>query len=67
LVNADRVKRKLPCLLLDNDANSKNGWRVFMRTRYRFEQFKKRTPEKFDTLVNRIIADLSELEKAVNS
>ena len=36
-----------------------------MRMRYRFEQFKKHNPEKFDTLVNRIIFDLSELEKAV--
>jgi len=37
-----------------------------MRTRYRFGQFKKRNPEKFNTLVNRVIFDLSELEKAVS-
>ncbi len=38
-----------------------------MRSRYRFEQFKKHNPEKFNTLVYQIISDLSELEKAVSS
>ena len=38
-----------------------------MRSRYRFEQLKKNNPEKRNTLTNKIIADLSELEKAVNS
>jgi len=37
-----------------------------MRARYRFEQFKKHNPAKYSTLFNRIIADLSELEKAVS-
>jgi hypothetical protein len=67
LVNADRVKRKLPSLLLDGDTNSKEGWRAFMRNRYCFEQFRVRKPEKFNTLTNKVTADLSELEKAVES
>jgi hypothetical protein len=67
MVDADRVKRKLPSLFVGNcSSRSKEGWRDFMRSRYRFEQFKKHNPEKFNTLVNRIIADLSELEKAVS-
>ena len=66
LVDADRVKRKLPSLLLDGSTNSKKGWRAFMRSRYRYEQFQKRNPEKFNTLTNKVIADLNELEKAVS-
>jgi hypothetical protein len=34
-----------------------------MRVRFRFGQFKKRNPEKFNTLISLIIADLPELEK----
>ena len=68
MVNADRVKRKLPSLLVDDCSNQhKKDWNKFMKSRYRFEQFKKRNPEKFDTLTNKIIADLTELEKAVLS
>ena len=37
-----------------------------MRSRYRFEQFKKHNPEKFDTLINKVIADLNEIEKDVS-
>ncbi len=67
MVNADRVKRKQPSLLLDGDTDTKSGWRAFMRNRYRYEQFKKRNPEKFNTLTNKVIADLAEIEKAVNT
>lgn len=67
MVDADRVMRKLPSLFVGNcSSRNKKGWRAFMRMRYRFEQFKKHNPEKFNTLINRIIADLSELEKAVS-
>ena len=67
MVNADRVKRKLPSLLLDNNTNSPNGWKAFMRYRYHFEQFKRRNPEKFNSLTNRVLADLAEFEVAVNA
>ena len=66
MVDTERVKRKLPSLFVSNcSSRNKKGWNTFMRMRYRFGQFKKHNPEKFNTLVNRIIADLSELEKAV--
>ena len=67
MVNADRVKRKLPSLFVSNcSSRNKKGWRAFMRSRYHFEQYKKHTPEKYNNLINRIIFDLSELEKAVS-
>jgi hypothetical protein len=67
LVNADRVKRKLPSLILDGSTNNKKGWKAFMRSRYRLDRFKEKHPERFNTLTNKVIADLNELEKAVSS
>ena len=68
MVNADRVKRKLLSLLVDDCSNRhKEDWNKFMRSRYRLEQFKKKNPEKFNTLTNKIIADLTDLEKAVSN
>jgi hypothetical protein len=67
MVNADRVKRKLPGLLVDDCSNRyKKSWNKFMRTRSRLSKFKKHNPEKFNALTNKIIADLDELEKAVS-
>jgi hypothetical protein len=66
LVNADRVKRKLPSLLVDGSTTEKKSWNSLMRYRYRFIQLKKRHPDKFNTLANRVLADLADLEKAVN-
>ncbi len=66
MVSADRVKRKLPSLLVDGSTTEKKSWNSLMRYRYRFTQFRKRQPEKFNSITNRIILDLTDLEKAVN-
>ena len=66
MVNADRVKRKLPSLLVDGSTTKKKSWNSLMRYRYRFTMFKKRQPEKFNAITNRILLDLADLEKAVN-
>ena len=66
MVNADRDKRKLPSLLVEGSTTGKKSWNSLMRYRYRFSQFKKRQPEKFNSMTNRILADLTDLEKAVN-
>jgi hypothetical protein len=65
-VNADRVKRKLPSLLVDSSTTKKKSWNSLMHYRYRFTEFKKRQPEKFNAITNRILLDLTDLEKAVN-
>jgi hypothetical protein len=65
-LNADRIKRKLPSLLVDGSTTEKKSWNSLMRYRYRFIQFKKLQPEKFNFVTNRIILDLTDLEKAVN-
>ena len=65
-MNADRVKRKLPSLLVDGNTTEKKSWNYLMRYRYRFTQFKKQQPEKFNSITNRILWDLTDLETAVN-
>jgi hypothetical protein len=66
LVNADRVKRKLPSLLVDDTTTKKKGWNSLMRYRYRYTRFKKKHPERYNVLTNKLISDLVEIEKAVN-
>jgi hypothetical protein len=66
LVNADRVKRKLPSLLIDSSTTEKESWNNLMRYRYRLAQFKRQQPKKFNSITNRILLDLVDLEKAVN-
>jgi hypothetical protein len=46
--------------------SKKENWNSLMRTRYRVEQLKRKNPEKYNTLTNKLIADLSEVEKAIN-
>jgi hypothetical protein len=65
-LNADRIKRKLPSLLVDGSTTEKKSWNSLMRYRYRLNQFKKRQPEKFASIANRIILDLTDLENALN-
>jgi len=68
MVNADRVKRKLPSLLVDDCSNrNKKGWNNFMRTRRQITKFQRRNPERFNNLTNKIIFDIRELEKAVSN
>jgi hypothetical protein len=68
MVNAEKVLRKLPSLLVDDCSNrKKKGWNKFMRTRRRVSKFKADNPERFNTLTNNLIADLTELEKAVSN
>jgi hypothetical protein len=43
----------------------KKGWNKFMRTRARLSKFKIKNPEEFNTLTNKVVADLNELEKAL--
>jgi hypothetical protein len=63
---ADRIKHKLPSLLVDDNTTRKKSWNGLMRYRYLFTQFKKRYPERYNTLTNQIITTLNEMEKAVN-
>ena len=67
MVNVDRVKRKLPCLLCDGDTGKRESNNEFMRNRYRLQQFKKRKPERFFALTNELIFVLEKIEEGVKT
>ncbi len=66
MVNADRVKKKIPSLLVDDDTKSKVGWRNFMNKHYKYTQFRKCNPLVANAYINRIANDLKELYLAIN-
>jgi hypothetical protein len=45
---------------VDVTANKKKSWNGFIR--YRYEQFKKKKPERCNTLTNKIVVDLTDLD-----
>ena len=62
MVNADRVKRKLPSLLVDGDTSKRKQWNKFMRNRYRLLQLQKRNPERYNTLTIQLLNLLREID-----
>jgi hypothetical protein len=67
MVNANRVKRKLPSLLVDGDTSKRKFQNEFMRNRYRLQQFQKRKPERFKSLMNRLCGGLEEIDRELKS
>jgi hypothetical protein len=67
MVNADRVKRKLPSLLIDGETTDKRHWAAHNRVVYQLQQLKKRNPQKFNTLTNKLLMVLEEFERAVSA
>ena len=65
MVNASRVKRKLPSLLINGETTSKKHWAERNRISYRLSQFRKRNPQKYDTIVNTLIMAIESFEKAL--
>lgn len=63
MVNADRVKSKLPSLLCDGDTSKRENNNAFMRNRYRLLQFQKRNPQRFNCLMNNLCAILGKIDK----
>jgi hypothetical protein len=62
MVNVDRVKKKLPSLLCSGKTSERKNNNVFMRNRYRLQQFKKRNPERFGTLISELVYVLEKIE-----
>lgn len=67
MVDAAQAKKKLPSLLVGNcSSRNKQGWKEYMRTRYRISSLKANNPKKYEALTNRFIAVLNDIEKAIN-
>jgi hypothetical protein len=70
MINADRVKRKLPSLLVDGPTNcskkaekaKKKNWNNLRFYDYRLKRLQKKNPERCNFLTNKIFADLDELK-----
>jgi hypothetical protein len=65
VVNVDRVKRKLPSLLLNGSTTDKKEWAKRWRIENGLERLRRRKPEKYRCLEARLIRDLEDMEKAL--
>ena len=65
MVNADRVKRKLPSLLVDGSTTKKKNWNSLMRNRYLVDRFKKQNPERYTALLNKTVENLNDWKEAI--
>jgi len=64
-LNVNRVKKKIPALLIDGNSSEKNNFNKFMRLRYGFYQFQKRKPKRCSDLTNKLICVLEEIDKEI--
>jgi hypothetical protein len=64
-LNVNRVKKKIPALLIDGESSQKTNYNKFMRLRYGFGQFQKRKPERCSDLTNRLMNVLEEIDREI--
>jgi hypothetical protein len=64
-LNANRIKKKIPALLIDGSSSQKVNFNKFMRLRYGYIQFQKRKPERSNDLTNKLITVLEEINKEI--
>ena len=65
MVNAARVKRKLPSLLCDGKRETRANDNLFMRKRYRLSRLSRRKPERFNFLMYKLILVLLEIDREI--
>jgi len=64
MVNADRVKKKLPSLLCNGSTTNKKEWARRHRIEIGLKRLKKQKPTKYYNLETQLIFVLEEMEKA---
>jgi hypothetical protein len=67
LVNVDRVKEKLPGLLVDAKTTRHKAWNEFMRNRYRLRKLMDQKPQRLNSLIARLCDVLEEIEKEIDA
>ena len=65
MVNADRVKRKLASLLVDGATTDKKQWAERAKISYRLTQLRKRNPQRYCALNNKLIMALEDFKHEV--
>ena len=63
MVNANRIKKKLPSLLVDGDTSKQKFQNEFMRNRYWLQQLNKKNPERVNSLVNELVSVLDQIDR----
>jgi len=63
MVNAERVKQKIPSLLVDGDTSKRENNNAFFRNRYRLRKFIDQNPQRFNSLFNQLTFILNEIEE----
>ena len=66
MVSFDRVKRKLPSLLIDENTTSVKGHPERNRIAYRIQRLRLRKRDKYDSLNAKLFKALQEYEGAVS-
>ena len=66
MVNVDRVRRKLPSLLVDGDTSKRKHNKEFMRNRYGLQHFQRRNPKRFSNLTNQLMVILEEIDRKIS-
>jgi hypothetical protein len=66
MVNADRVKRKLPSLLCDGPTTNKKEWAKRHRIENGLKRLRKQNPARYHSLELRLIRILEDFEKAIS-
>jgi hypothetical protein len=64
-LNANRVKKKIPALLIDGNSSQKANYNKFMRLRYGFAQFQKKNPQRCSDLTNKLINVLKQIDQEI--
>jgi hypothetical protein len=54
-------------LLVNASTTTKEGYKDYKRTEYRLGQLKRKNPRKYDAVINKVLAALNEVEKAVDA
>jgi hypothetical protein len=65
MVNADRVRRKLPSLLCDGPTTDRKQWSKRHRIENGLKRLRKQNNEKYVYLWLRLIRDLEDIEEAI--
>jgi hypothetical protein len=65
LVNAKKVKAKLPALLINRNTSMKENFSAYYRYRYRLKQLHQKQLQKADTTIAQLLAFLVAYEQAM--
>jgi hypothetical protein len=66
-VNVDRVKKKLPALLVDAKTTKHKAWNEFMRNRYRLRKLMDQKPQRFNSLIAQLCDVLEKIDKEIGN